>query len=183
MRARDSGRAARASGIAGHGDRIRRQGAGRRRRDRAAGGDRECRRRCISRHRRELQRSAADAAARIGGHRPCATCEGRDDMKSAPFDYVRPKTVTEAGALLAQDGVNTAAIAGGQSLVPMLNLRVAQVDLLVDLSRLDELKAVSETPASLQIGALTSHASIEDGKIPDRFGGILRGVASTISYR
>ena len=43
-------------------------------------------------------------------------------------------------------GVSTAAIAGGQSLMPMLNLRVAQVDLLVDMSRLDELKAVSETP-------------------------------------
>jgi carbon-monoxide dehydrogenase medium subunit len=104
-------------------------------------------------------------------------------MKSAPFDYVRPRTVTEASALLAQDGINTAAIAGGQSLVPMLNLRIAQIDLLVDLSRLDDLKVVSETPASLQIGALTTHAAIEDGKIPDRFSGLMRRVASTISYR
>ena len=104
-------------------------------------------------------------------------------MKSAPFDYVRPKTVAEASALLAQDGVATAAIAGGQSLVPMLNLRVAQVDLLVDLSRLEELKDVNETAASLQVGALTSHAAIEDGKIPDLFGGLMRRVASTISYR
>jgi carbon-monoxide dehydrogenase medium subunit len=64
-------------------------------------------------------------------------------MKSSPFDYVRPKTVTEASALLAQDSGTTAAIAGGQSLVPMLNLRAAQIDLLVDLSRLDELKIVS----------------------------------------
>jgi carbon-monoxide dehydrogenase medium subunit len=104
-------------------------------------------------------------------------------MKSSPFDYVRPKTVTEASALLAQDSVTTAAIAGGQSLVPMLNLRAAQIDLLVDLSRLEELKFVSETPASLQIGALTTHAAIEDGKIPDRFSGLMRRVASTISYR
>ena len=104
-------------------------------------------------------------------------------MKSAPFDYARPKTVTEASALLAQNGVNTAAIAGGQSLVPMLNLRVAQIDLLVDLSRLDDLKAVNETSANLHIGALTTHAAIEDGKVPDCFGGLLRRVASTISYR
>ena len=104
-------------------------------------------------------------------------------MKSAPFDYVRPKTVAEASALLAQDGVTTAAIAGGQSLIPMLNLRAAQADLLVDLSRLDELKAVSETPESLHIGALTTHAAIEDGKIPDRFDGLMRRVAGTISYR
>ena len=104
-------------------------------------------------------------------------------MKSSPFDYVRPNTVSEASVLLAQDGVATAAIAGGQSLVPMLNLRAAQIDLLVDLSRLEELKAVSESPASVQIGALTSHAAFEDGKVPDRFGGLMRRVASTISYR
>lgn len=104
-------------------------------------------------------------------------------MKSAPFDYVRPKTVAEASALLAQGGVTTAAVAGGQSLIPMLNLRVAQADLLVDLSRLDELKAVSETSDTLHIGALTTHAAIEDGKIPDRFDGLLRRVAGTISYR
>jgi carbon-monoxide dehydrogenase medium subunit len=104
-------------------------------------------------------------------------------MKSSPFDYIRPRTVTEAGVLLGQDGVTTAAIAGGQSLVPMLNLRVAQIDLLVDLSRLEELKVVSETPASLQIGALTCHAAIEDGKVPDLFTGLMRRVAGTISYR
>jgi carbon-monoxide dehydrogenase medium subunit len=104
-------------------------------------------------------------------------------MKSAPFDYARPGTVTEACALLAQEGINAAAIAGGQSFVPMLNLRVAQIDLVVDLSRLEELKSVSETPASVQIGALTTHAAIEDGKIPDRFGGLMRRIASTISYR
>jgi carbon-monoxide dehydrogenase medium subunit len=104
-------------------------------------------------------------------------------MKSAPFDYVRPKTAAEASALLAQDGVTTAAIAGGQSLVPMLSLRAAQVDLLVDLSRLDELKAISETAAAIQIGALTTHATIEDGGIPDPFGGLMRRVAGTISYR
>ena len=131
----------------------------------------------------QLQRDAADAAPRVGGDRPRAPQQGRRRMKSAPFDYVRPKTVAEASALLAQDGVTTAAIAGGQSLIPMLNLRAAQVDLLVDLSRLDELKAVSETPQSLQIGALTTHAAIEDGKIPDRFDGLMRRVAGTISYR
>ncbi len=104
-------------------------------------------------------------------------------MKSAPFDYMRPKTVAEASALLAQDSVTTAAIAGGQSLVPMLSLRAAQIDLLVDLNRLDELKAVNETSDCLSIGALTSHAAIEDGKIPDLFSGLLRRVAGTIAYR
>jgi len=104
-------------------------------------------------------------------------------MKSAPFDSVLPKTVMEASALLARDRVSTAAIAGGQSLVPMLNLRMAQFDLLVDLSRLEELKVVNEATGTVHIGALTSHAAIEDGKTPDRFGGLMRRVASTISYR
>jgi carbon-monoxide dehydrogenase medium subunit len=104
-------------------------------------------------------------------------------MKAASFEYFRPRTLAEASAALAQDGVASAAIAGGQSLVPMLNLRAALVDLLVDLSRLDELKVVAETPTSLHIGALTSHAAIEDGEIPDLFGGLLRRVAGQISYR
>jgi carbon-monoxide dehydrogenase medium subunit len=104
-------------------------------------------------------------------------------MKAAPFDYLRPKSVAEASVALARRCMTTAAIAGGQSLLPMLNLRVAQVDLLVDISRLDDLKAVAKTPDSVWIGALTTHAAIEDGKVPDTFGGLLRRVAGQISYR
>ena len=104
-------------------------------------------------------------------------------MKAAPFDYIRPKTVVDASAALARDDITTAAIAGGQSLVPMLSLRAAVIDLLVDLSRLDELKGVTETPSGLQIGALTSHAAVEDGKVPDLFNGLMRHVAGQISYR
>jgi carbon-monoxide dehydrogenase medium subunit len=104
-------------------------------------------------------------------------------MKAAPFEYIRPKTVAEASVALGKKGVATAAIAGGQSLLPMLNLRVANIDLLVDLSRLDDLKVVAETPDSVWIGALTTHAAIEDGKVPDVFNGLMRRVASQISYR
>jgi carbon-monoxide dehydrogenase medium subunit len=104
-------------------------------------------------------------------------------MKSAPFDYVRPVTLSDASKALSEDGITAAAIAGGQSLLPMLSLRVAIVDLLVDISRLAELKVVSETPAGLAIGALTSHSAIEDGKVPDLFGGLMRRVAGQISYR
>ncbi|MBM3530020.1 MAG: carbon monoxide dehydrogenase [Alphaproteobacteria bacterium] len=104
-------------------------------------------------------------------------------MKPASFDYVRPKTVAEASVALGRKGVNTAAIAGGQSLIPMLNLRVAFADLLVDLSRLDDLKVVTRSPDSIWIGALTTHAAIEDGKVPDLFNGLLKRVAGQISYR
>ncbi len=104
-------------------------------------------------------------------------------MKAAPFDYLRPDTVAEACAALAQDGTTTAAIAGGQSLLPMLNLRVAVIDLLVDISRLEELKDFTATPAGLRIGALTTHAAVEDGKIPDVSAGLMRRVAGQIAYR
>jgi carbon-monoxide dehydrogenase medium subunit len=104
-------------------------------------------------------------------------------MKAAPFEYLRPKTVAEASVALGRRGLTTAAVAGGQSLLPMLNLRVASIDLLVDISRLDDLKAVAKTPDSVWIGALTTHAAIEDGKVPDTFAGLLRRVAGQISYR
>jgi carbon-monoxide dehydrogenase medium subunit len=104
-------------------------------------------------------------------------------MKSAPFEYLRPKTVAEASVALGRKGLTATAIAGGQSLLPMLNLRVASVDLLVDISRLHDLKAVARTPDSIWIGALTTHAAIEDGKVPDTFAGLMRQVASQISYR
>jgi carbon-monoxide dehydrogenase medium subunit len=104
-------------------------------------------------------------------------------MKSAPFEYVRPKTVVEASVALGRRDATTAAIAGGQSLIPMLGLRVALVDLLVDISRLDDLKVVTETPDSLWLGAHTTHAAIEDGKVPDMFAGLMRRVAGQIAYR
>jgi len=104
-------------------------------------------------------------------------------MKPAPFDYVRPIDVAAASAALAQDRITTAAIAGGQSLLPMLNLRVALIDLLVDIGRIEELEAVGETADTLHLGALTTHAAIEDGKVPDPFNGLLRRVAGQISYR
>jgi aerobic carbon-monoxide dehydrogenase medium subunit len=104
-------------------------------------------------------------------------------MKAAIFDYVVPKTVAEASTLLASGGAATAAIAGGQSLLPMLNLRVALPDLLVDIGRLQELKEVTATSTNIRIGALTTHAAIEDGKLPEAFGGLMQKVASKISYR
>jgi carbon-monoxide dehydrogenase medium subunit len=103
-------------------------------------------------------------------------------MKAAIFDYAVPKTVAEASALLA-GGAATAAIAGGQSLLPMLNLRVALPDLVVDIGRLQELKEVAATSTNVRIGALTTHAAIEDGKLPEAFGGLMQRVASKISYR
>jgi len=85
--------------------------------------------------------------------------------------------------LLGSNGAATAAIAGGQSLLPLLNLRVALPDLVVDLGRLEELKEIAATRTNIRIGALTTHAAIEDGKLPEAFGGLMQKVACKISYR
>ena len=76
---------------------------------------------------------------------------------------------------------------GGQSLGPMLNLRLAQVDQLVDLSRLDALRGFSVRGAPphqvLRVGAAVTHARIEDGELPDVTRGLLPTVAADIAYR
>jgi carbon-monoxide dehydrogenase medium subunit len=104
-------------------------------------------------------------------------------MKAAPFDYAAPKTLSEASKLLASANMTTAAIAGGQSLLPMLNLRVALPGLVVDVGRLEELKGIEGSRGGLRVGALTTHAAIEDGAIPGDIGRFMQRVASTISYR
>src|SRR5580698_10729005 len=63
-------------------------------------------------------------------------------MKPRPFDYVRPDTVEEALALLAEYGDDARILAGGQSLVPMLNLRLVDASVLIDISRIAELDVI-----------------------------------------
>ncbi|HEV2299951.1 MAG TPA: FAD binding domain-containing protein [Stellaceae bacterium] len=102
-------------------------------------------------------------------------------MKPAPFAYERPGSLAEACALLAEGGAKL--LAGGQSLGPMLNLRLVQPEMLVDLAGLDELKASERLVDGARLGALVTHAQIEDGRAPDPTGGILPRVACGIAYR
>ncbi|WP_280419354.1 FAD binding domain-containing protein [Nocardia carnea] len=81
-------------------------------------------------------------------------------MKPAAFDYHAPTTAAEAVALLADLGDDAKIIAGGQSLVPMLALRLAVFDHLVDLRRLDELRGIETRDDSVWIGAGTTHAAV-----------------------
>ena len=81
-------------------------------------------------------------------------------MKPSPFDYERPANVEAAIAALAKFGDRAKVLAGGQSLVPMLNLRIASAERLIDVSRLDELKYIRIADSELRIGALTTHNTI-----------------------
>ena len=102
-------------------------------------------------------------------------------MKAPAFDYARAKDVEGALRLLAQP--NAKPMAGSQSLGPMLNLRVVQPELLVDLRFIPELKDFSDKGEYVVLGACVTHSQIEDGKVPDPTGGFLREVASNIAYR
>ncbi|WP_104017583.1 FAD binding domain-containing protein [Roseovarius nitratireducens] len=77
-------------------------------------------------------------------------------MKPAPFEYLRPRTLHEAIAALAHDDAKI--LAGGQSLVPMMNFRLVSPERLVDINGLSDLATISETGGSLRIGALVRHA-------------------------
>ena len=104
-------------------------------------------------------------------------------MKPAAFDYERASDVAQAvKSLAAADGM-ARVIAGGQSLGPMLNLRLAQPQLLVDVRGIPELRQASATPEALIVGACVTHAAIEDGAIADATQGLMRSVARDIGYR
>ena len=74
-------------------------------------------------------------------------------MKPRPFDYIRPDTVEEAIALLAEYGDDARVLAGDQSLVPMLNLRLIETDALIDISQIAALDAIHDRGSMIEIGA------------------------------
>jgi carbon-monoxide dehydrogenase medium subunit len=104
-------------------------------------------------------------------------------VKPAPFDYARPAIIGEATRLLADAGGTARVIAGGQSLGPMLNLRLVQPELIVDLRAIGALREVTEAADAIVYGSGVTHASIEDGKVADGTRGFMPRVARGIAYR
>jgi aerobic carbon-monoxide dehydrogenase medium subunit len=104
-------------------------------------------------------------------------------MKPAPLSYRRPTTLAEALDDLHRHGAQARVIAGGQSLGPMLNLRLAQPEHLIDISRIDALRTAAAEDDRLAVGACVTHARIEDGEIADVTAGLMRHVAHGIAYR
>jgi len=82
-------------------------------------------------------------------------------MKPAPFDYVAPRSLDEALAALADGGSDAKLLAGGQSLIPLLNFRLARPSLLIDLNRVAELAYVSPRDKGVAIGAMTRQVTLE----------------------
>lgn len=88
--------------------------------------------------------------------------KGRHPMKAAPFDYVRADSVEQALDVLAQQGDEAKLIAGGQSLVPMMAMRLARPSVLVDINRLAELKTLTTGPQAVTLGACVRQRDVED---------------------
>ncbi|MEK7877489.1 MAG: FAD binding domain-containing protein [Pseudomonadota bacterium] len=104
-------------------------------------------------------------------------------MKPSRFEYERPADLAGAIALTRREDSNVKLLAGGQSLGPMLNLRLVQPELLVDITGIPELKLFEESADAIIVGACVTHADIEDGRVPDVTGGALHEVARGIAYR
>ncbi len=82
-------------------------------------------------------------------------------MKPAPFQYHAPNSTEEAVGLLAEFGDEAKLLAGGQSLVPLLALRLTCFEHLIDINRIGALQGISRNDGSLQIGAVTRQATAE----------------------
>ena len=87
-------------------------------------------------------------------------------MKPAPFTYHVAHDVAEAVALLTELGEDAKVLAGGQSLVPMMNLRLARPSALVDITRIPGLDYLRAGPDGLHVGALTRHRAVETTRDP-----------------
>ena len=92
-------------------------------------------------------------------------------MKPAPFTYHRAHSVAEAVALLAELGDEAKILAGGLSLVPMMNFRLARPTALVDVTRIEGLSYLrAGADQGLRIGALTTHRTVETSRDPAVLG-------------
>jgi carbon-monoxide dehydrogenase medium subunit len=98
----------------------------------------------------------------------------------APFDYIRPASVTEAAKALAADE-DAKVIAGGQSILPLLRLRLAYPSLLVDVGGLAELKGIRDLGSHLEIGALTTHYELTRDPLIAAYAGLLAQAAGMIA--
>ncbi len=101
-------------------------------------------------------------------------------MKPVAFDWQRATDLPQALRARADGAL---CIAGGQSLGPMLNLRLVQPQSLLEVRQLAAMRATNLLQGRLRIGAAVTHAEIEDGVLPDTTQGMLRYVARNIAYR
>jgi len=103
-------------------------------------------------------------------------------MKPAPFKYYAPSTVDEALAHLAEHGWDAKVLAGGQSLIPLLNFRLAQPSVLVDLNNVSELFYIRPDDGGLLLGAMTRQSQVEHDPLVAERAPLVHEVMPQIAY-
>lgn len=106
-------------------------------------------------------------------------------MKAPAFDYIKPKTLEAAFATLAQYGDEAQLLAGGQTLLATLNMRLSEPTILIDINGIAALRGISITDGGkvLRIGALTTHTQIEDSNLIKAHAPLLSLAAPHIAHR
>jgi len=104
-------------------------------------------------------------------------------MKAAAFDYVKPESLTEVLGLLAEAGEDARLIAGGQTLLATLNMRLSEPSILIDITNLSELKGIKLDVKCLRIGALVTHTEIEDSDLIAKHAPLLKAAVPHIAHR
>lgn len=104
-------------------------------------------------------------------------------MKAAAFDYVKPRSIDQVVALLQQHGDDARLLAGGQSLLASLNMRLSEPRLLVDIGDLAALRGISVQGAMLRIGALSTHTEIENSALVAQHAPLLSAAVAHIAHR
>jgi CO/xanthine dehydrogenase FAD-binding subunit len=103
-------------------------------------------------------------------------------MKPPPFDYMDPRSLDEAVGLLAEHGEDGKILAGGQSLVPLLNFRLAQPSVIVDVNRVVELSYLRRRDGRLRIGAMCRQTRLEQSPVAREGWGLLGDALALIAH-
>lgn len=104
-------------------------------------------------------------------------------MKTTSFRYIAVQSLEEAYVLLGEHGDTAKIIAGGQSLVPMMNFRMVSPDLLIDVNQLAELRVIAEGSDHLRIGALARHRDIEISELVKEHAPLLTHAVQNVAHQ
>lgn len=104
-------------------------------------------------------------------------------MKNPPFNYHRPATLTEALGLLAEHGDDSKVLAGGQSLLPVMALRLGRPEHVIDIGTIDELKQTQVTATGVTIGAMVRHAEAETSAVVAEHAPLVAAAMPHVGHR
>src|SRR6476659_4542543 len=102
-------------------------------------------------------------------------------MIPAAFEYVRPSSISEAVSALGEAGEDGKVLAGGQSLIPVLRLRLAYPSTIVDVGRIDEMRGVRDDGDAIVIGAMTTHDTVLHDALVQQHAPIIAQATATVA--